>query len=297
MFEISQIRCFVAVAEELHFSRAAERLNMTQPPLSRQIRLLEHHVGTQLLDRNSRTVRLTAAGRAFFPEAARILRLAEEAATAARRVARGEQGSLTVGFTAAAGYGLLPDVVRRLRERTPGISLTLKEVVTTAQIEALDAGQLDLGLMRPHAEHGELETVRVAAEALMLAIPAREAGQWPAACTLECLHQKPFLMYSPYEARYFFQLLNSAFDRAGVNPDIVEHVGQIHTMLALVSAGVGAALIPEAAARLHFNGIVLRDIAMEPAQPVETVCSWRRNNDNPILHIFKRDVLPGFGRH
>ncbi|TFW10411.1 LysR family transcriptional regulator, partial [Oxalobacteraceae bacterium OM1] len=93
MFEISQIRCFIAVAEELHFGRAAERLNMTQPPLSRQIQLLEHHVGTQLLDRTSRTVRLTAAGKAFFPEAEHILRLAEEAASTARRVARGEQGS------------------------------------------------------------------------------------------------------------------------------------------------------------------------------------------------------------
>jgi DNA-binding transcriptional LysR family regulator len=296
MFEISQIRCFVAVAEELHFSRAAERLNMTQPPLSRQIRLLEHHVGTQLLDRNSRTVRLTAAGRAFLPEAARILRMAEEAATAARRVARGEQGALTIGFTAAAGYGLLPDLVRRLRERVPGIALTLKEVVTTAQIEALDAGQLDLGLMRPHAEHGELEIQRVAAEALLLALPEREAAQWPQDCTLECLHQKPFLMYSPYEARYFFQLLNACFDRAGVAPDIVEHVGQIHTMLALVSAGVGAALIPEAAACLQFNGIVLRKVTMEPARPVETVCAWRRDNDNPVLHIFRQDILGNFSR-
>src|ERR1051325_6602629 len=97
MFELSQIRCFVAVAEELHFGRAAERLNMTQPPLSRQIRLLEHHVGTLLLERTSRTVRLTVAGKAFFPEAARILRIAEEAASTARRVAKGEQGSLTIG--------------------------------------------------------------------------------------------------------------------------------------------------------------------------------------------------------
>ena len=137
MFEISQIRCFVAVAEELHFSRAAERLNMTQPPLSRQIRLLEHHVGTQLLDRTSRSVRLTAAGRAFLPEAARILRMAEEAAATARRVAKGERGSLSIGFTAASGYGLLPRVVRLIREQAPGISLTLKELVSGSQLEVL----------------------------------------------------------------------------------------------------------------------------------------------------------------
>ena len=150
MLEISQLRCFVAVGEELHFRRAAERLNMTQPPLSRQIRLLEHQVGTALLERTNRVVRFTAAGRAFFPEAARILRLAEEAAATARRIARAEGGPFAVGFTASFGYGLLPEIVRRLHRRVPGISLTLKEMVTGAQLEALDAGQLDVGLLRPH---------------------------------------------------------------------------------------------------------------------------------------------------
>lgn len=294
MFEISQIRCFVAVAEELHFSRAAERLNMTQPPLSRQIRLLEHHVGTQLLERTSRTVRLTAAGKAFLPDAVRILRMAEEAASTARRVAKGESGSLAIGFTAASGYGLLPAMVRRLRERSPGISLTLKEMVSSVQLEALDAGQLDLGLLRPHAGHGELETVSMAREALMLAIPEREADAWAEQPTLTDLNRKPFLMYLPYEAHYFYQLLYGLFDRAGVKPEIVEYVSQIHTMLALVHSGIGVALIPEAAARLHFEGIVLRRMTTEPAKPVEIVCSYRRDNNNPILDIFKQGLLNEF---
>src|SRR5574337_1368035 len=112
MFELSQLRCFVAVAEELNFGRAAERLNMTQPPLSRQIQLLEHHVGTRLLERSSRVVKLTAAGRGFLPEAARIVRLSEEAAVTARRMAAGDAGSLAIGFTASVGYGLLPLLVR-----------------------------------------------------------------------------------------------------------------------------------------------------------------------------------------
>jgi DNA-binding transcriptional LysR family regulator len=291
MFEISQLRCFVAVAEELHFSRAAERLNMTQPPLSRQIRLLEHHVGAELLARSSRSVRLTAAGRAFFPEAARILRAVEEAASTARRAAKGEQGTLAIGFTSISGYSLLPEVVRRLRERAPGISLTLKELVSTAQVEALDAGQLDLGLLRPHGLHGELESVVLASEGLMLAIPQRDAGNWPLAPTLACLHRKPFVMYSPYEARPFYQMLSARFDREGVMPDVVEHVGQVHAMLALVNAGLGVALVAEGARRLQFDGIVLRKIATEP---VETSCVYRRDNDNPILQLFRRDILPTF---
>lgn len=294
MLEISQIRCFVAVAEELHFSRAAERLNMTQPPLSRQIQLLEHHVGTQLLERTSRIVRLTAAGKSFFPEAVRILRMAEEAAATARRVAKGEKGSLAIGFTAACGYGLLPAMVRRLRDRAPGISLTLKELVSSAQLEALDAGQLDLGLLRPHAEHGELETVSLAREGLVLALPEREAGNWPEQPSLDALSGKAFLMYSPYEAYYFYHLLHGLFERARIKPDIVEYVAQIHTMLALVHSGIGVALIPEAAMRLHFEGIVLRRIETDPATPVETVCSYRRDNDNPILGVFRSNILHEF---
>ena len=294
MFEISQVRCFVAVAEELHFGRAAERLNMTQPPLSRQIQLLEHHVGTRLVDRSSRSVRLTAAGRAFFPEAARILRMADEAVATARRVAKGEQGTLAIGFTAAFGYAMLPDLVRRLREHAPGISLTLKELVTNSQLEGLANRQLDIGLMRPHPQHGELDSVPLASEPLILAIPEREAAHWPDRPTLPCVHGKPFLMYSPYEARYFYQLLNNSFDAAGIVPDVVEHVGQIHTMLALVSAGVGVAMIPAAAARLHFSGVVLRPMETDPLEPVRAVCVYRRDNDNPILALFKRKILPGF---
>lgn len=291
MFELSQLRCFVAVAEELHFSKAAERLNMTQPPLSRQIRLLEHHVGVQLLERNNRAVRLTAAGQAFFQEASRILRIAEEAVFAARRAAKGEQGRLAIGFTSASGYGLLPEIVRRLRECAPCVTLTLKELVSTVQVEALNAGELDLGVLRPHAMNRELESRRIATEALMLALPESEADRWPAAPTLACLHGKPFVMYSPFEARPFYLMLSERFARAGVVPDVVEHIGQVHTMLALVRAGVGAALIAQGGARLQFEGIVLRPMATEA---VEMVCTWRRDNANPVLQLFKERVLPSF---
>ena len=297
MFELSQLRCFVAVGEELHFGRAAERLNMTQPPLSRQIRLLEHQVGTRLLERTNRVVRFTAAGKAFFPEAARILRLSEEAASTARRVAKGDRGSLAIGFTAAFGYGLLPELVRRLHQRAPNIALALKEMVTSEQLEALDAGQLDVGLMRPHAPHGGLETVLLGREALMLAVPQREAKEWPARPTLACLHGRRFIAYSPYEASYFHQLVRGCLDREGVQPDIVDYVPQIHTMLALVDSGLGVALTPETASRLHFEGVVLRRVETKPLRPVEMVFSYRKDNDNPILKTFRREVLETLTKH
>ena len=291
MFEISQLRCFVAVAEELHFSRAAERLNMTQPPLSRQIRLLEHSVGVPLLERTSRSVSLSAAGKAFLPEATRILRLAQEAALKARRTARGEHGLLSIGFSAASGYSLLPAVVRGIRQHCPDVALNLKELVSTAQVEALNAGEIDLALMRPHPINSELESVLMVTESMMLAVPAGDAHLWPAEPTLQCLHGRPFIMYSPYEARPFYQMLSERFDRAGVAPDIIEHIGQVHTMLALVGAGMGAALIAEGACRLQFEGVVTRRVLTEP---VHLVGAYRRDNENPVLALFKRQVLPAF---
>jgi DNA-binding transcriptional LysR family regulator len=155
----------------------------------------------------------------------------------------------------------------------------------------LNAGQLDLGLMRPHPINAELTSVLLATEPLMLAIPEGEAAAWPEQPTLASLHGKPFIMYSPYEARPFHQMLTERFAREGVVPDIVEHIGQIHTMLALVRAGMGAALIAAGASRLHFDGIVLREMA---TAPVEMVCTYRRSNDNPVLRLFLDEVLPTF---
>ena len=119
MFDLSQLRCFVTVAEELHFGRAAARLNMTQPPLSRQIQVLEHIIDAPLLERTSRSVRLTPAGRSFLPEARRILKLAESASQVAQRIAKGKTGSLKIGFTAAAAYGYLPELIAACRARLP----------------------------------------------------------------------------------------------------------------------------------------------------------------------------------
>lgn len=299
MFELSQLRCFVAVAEELNFGRAAERLNMTQPPLSRQIQLLEHHVGTRLLERSSRVVRLTAAGRGFLPEAARIVRLSEEAAVTARRMAAGDAGSLAIGFTASVGYGLLPLLVRQLRERCPGVRLTLKEMVSSAQTEALDARQIDLGLLRPPVEHRDFVARPCQQEPLVLAVPQASVREWPARPSLRSLDRRPFLMYSPYEARYFHHLVNGLLERAGVVPDIVEHMTQIHTMLALVRAGLGAALIPECASMLRPEGVAYLPIRTTPARPVGLLFTYRKDNDNPVLARVRASLaewLPGVPR-
>jgi DNA-binding transcriptional LysR family regulator len=284
MFEFSQIRCFVAVAEELHFGRAAARLHMTQPPLSRQIQLLEHQIGAQLLERSSRSVRLTRAGRAFLPEARTILRMAESASLAARRVSQGESGSIAIGFTASSGYRFLPDLMIMCRTHLPNVELMLKELVTMEQVDALASGRLDLALLRPHAATADFEMRCVAREPLVVALPENHplaTGRLP---RLTDFDHSPVVMYSPVEARYFHDLVARTFSRVGVHPEYTQYVSQIHSILALVRAGFGAALVPEAAGSLRFEGVVIRPVQkMRPARPVELFMAWRRGNDNPAL--------------
>lgn len=284
MFEISQLRCFVAVAEELHFGRAAARLHMTQPPLSRQIQLLEHQLGAQLLERSSRSVRLSRAGRSFLPEARTILRLIESAALTARRVAHGNAGSVSIGFTASSGYRFLPELIAACRERLPDVDLTLKEMVTMEQVEALTAGRLDIALLRPCSAIEDFESKCVVREPLVAALPRTHVFARGRELKLEDFDQMPFVMYSPMEARYFHDLVVSTFSHAGVHPRYTQYTSQIHSILALVRAGLGLALVPEAATSLRFEGVVFRRVPkMRPAATVELFAAWKRNNDNPAL--------------
>lgn len=294
MFELSQLRCFVAVAEELHFGRAALRLNMTQPPLSRQIQLLERILGVVLLDRTSRSVRLTPAGRSFLIEARRILRLAESASLATRRIASGEAGRVAIGFTAASGYSFLPKLVELARERLPSVDLALREMVTGEQIEALLTGRIDLGLIRPPLNRPEFDKLRVMTEPLVAALPSGDPRLDKAVVSLADFDALPMIMYAPEGAGYFHGMLSSMFDAAGVSPQQVQHMSQIHSILALVHARIGAAVVPEAAMRLQFDGVEFRPLDITPARPVELFVAWRRDNDNPslkpLLDLFRAQV-------
>jgi len=299
LFEFSQLRCFVAAAEELHFGRAAERLHMTQPPLSRQVQILERVLGVRLLERTSRVVRLTPAGRTFLPEARRILHLAEGAAVSARRIAAGDAGSVTIGFTAAAGYSFLPQLITAARQRLPGVDLVLQEMVTAEQVDALASHRIDVGLLRPPVRR-EFDSVRVVREPLLAALPADHRLAKGRVPTLSDFDRQPFVSYSPHEARYFYDLLVAIFGKAGVAPRYVQHMSQVHAILALVRAGLGAAPVPAAAESLRFQGVTLRPVDTQPARPVELFLAWDRNNDNPALPAFldmaRLSSRPGSGR-
>jgi DNA-binding transcriptional LysR family regulator len=286
MFDLNQLRCFVAVAEELHFGRAALRLNMTQPPLSRQIQILEHIVDARLLERTSRSVRLTPAGRSFLPEAKRILKLSISASQVAQRIGQGKAGSIKIGFTAATAYSFLPDLVKACRQHLPDIDLSLREMVSGDQLEALSSGQIDVGLLRPPVARPEYHSLKVAAEPLLAAIPEGHALAGKEHISLADFDDEPFVMYTPYESRYFHDLLAGQFNKAGILPRYVQHLSQIHTILALVKAGLGVSIVPQAAAALNFAGVRLRELVVDPPSPVELYLVWRHDHESLLLPQF-----------
>jgi len=285
-FELRQLRCFVAAAEELHFGRAAARMNMTQPPLSRQIQLLEHVLGVKLLDRTSRAVKLTPAGRVFLLEARRILRLTESAALATRRIASGEAGTITLGFTAASGYSFLPSLLLQRASHAPNIDVALKEMVSTEHVESLVTGRIDIGLLRPPLARPEFSTLKVTEERLVAALPVGDPRLSEATLTLKHFDRQPLIMYAAEGASYFYDMLMGLFEAAGAAPIAIQSLSQIHSMLTLVRAGIGAALVPEAAQQLHFDDVHFRPVETEPVAPVELYAAWRSDNDNPALGAF-----------
>ncbi|AZO80985.1 MULTISPECIES: LysR substrate-binding domain-containing protein [unclassified Bosea (in: a-proteobacteria)] len=285
MFELSQLRCFVAVAEELHFGRAAARLNMTQPPLSRQVQILERVLDVVLLERSNRTVKLTPAGKSFLAEARRLLKLAESAALLAKRVANGKAGSINIGFTATSAYSYVPRLVAACRRELPDVEISLKEMVSSDQLKRLDSGEIDIGLLRPPIPRRGLSAFRVMAEPLIAAVPAGHALARGESVALPDLAGEPFIMYAPYEARYFHDLLVELFSRAGLVPNYVQHLAQIHSMLAMVHSGVGVALVPETAVNLRFSGVALRALDLPRHRPAELFFVSRDDNDNPLVPI------------
>ena len=293
MFEFSQLRSFVAVGEELHFGRAAQRLNMTQPPLSRQIQLLEHALGVPLFERTSRSVRLTAAGRSFLPEAKRLLRLAEAAALDAKRVARGDAGVLKIGFTGGSSYAFVPRLVTEAAALMPDVELILREMRSAEQMEALASGRLDAGLVRLPIDRRGVDLVCIARDPLVLAAPeAHPLARANAGPALAELDGQPLVMYSPTENRFLYDLVAGLFRAANIAPSYAQHVNQVHTVLALVGAGVGLAVVPESSACLAMRGVVVRPFERAPQAVAELYLVWRRPADNPALRLFRNLVLP-----
>ncbi|MFL4477912.1 LysR family transcriptional regulator [Paeniglutamicibacter sp. ORCA_105] len=282
MFTLDQARSFVAVAEELHFGRAAERLNMTQPPLSRQIQKLERSVGVELLERDNRKVNLTAAGEAFLVDARRLVISAERAPLNARRIASGQSGELRIGFTAASGFSLLGPLLSEISTQLPQVHLELSEMVTGEQVAALQDGDIDLGLARPPFDEKAFESQLLFSESLCIAVPTgHRLDTLPREIVIEDLASEALIMHSPTKARYFYDLVVRQIDFEHQN--VVHSVSQVLTMIALVAAGRGIAFVPESAMLLGVEGVSYHRLEDISEDAVELHAIWSRNSRNPAL--------------
>jgi len=290
MVETRLLRQFIAVAEELHFHRAAERLNMAQPPLSQAIRKLEDELEVRLFDRSNRRVALTAAGASFLDTARLALAQLDDGAEQARRVAAGVAGRLTITFVETAHLDLLPGILRAFRSRFPDIELKLQEATTAGQVEALRMGGADIGFLRwPGSAVPNLTFERIAQEPILVALPDghREANNPTVA--LANLARDGFVATPRKEGAGFYDQLIGLCRLAGFSPHIVQEARQMQTVVGLVAGGFGVALVPASLARGPCKGVAFRPIAVDAPQDMthmDMVIGWNASKVSPARDSF-----------
>lgn len=294
MITFIQLRCFLAIVDEMDFRRAAEQLNMTQPPLTRHIQALEHALDFDLFDRGCRSIRLTPAGAAFARSARLIVGQTNAAVIDARRIASGDEGSLTIGFTAASSYQFLPRFVKLLRERMPSVSLTLREMTSAQQLDALRLQQIDIGLSRPPILERGVRSVCVFREPLVLAVAKEHRLSQRPSVTVADLAGESLITYPPVEGAYFHGLVTGLLQAMNVRVAETQHVTQTHSILALVGADLGVALVPRSAESIHFDNVIFRPLVEAHAVNVELVLAWRDDTGNPVSETALRYLTEFF---
>ncbi len=284
-FELRHLRSFLAVAEELHFGRAALRLGIAQPPLSQQIQQLEERIGARLFERTQRKVELSDAGRVLVEEARRILSAVDNAAVAVRRAARGETGQLRIAFAATVMFHALPRIVRAFREQFPGVYLDLREMASGAQLAALRAGDLDIGFVREPLPDSDLEIEVVLREPLMITVEGSHRLAKKKRASVADLKDEPFVLFpSEIAPGLYFQVMRLCGD-AGFSPRVVEVSRELYTTVSLVAAGVGVSILPASVERLGWPNV--RYLAV-PARHGTTrvAAAWRRDRKSPAIEAF-----------
>lgn len=277
---------FTVVAEELHFGRAAKRLNIVQPALSRQIQKLEEYLQLQLFERTNRQVKLTAAGAVFLEEARALLAALEVATTSARRAAEGKTGWISIGFVGSATLGLVPQILQSFREHSPGVELTLSDLTSSEQLQRLHQKRIHIGFV-----HGpvpvdcvDLTFETVAHEALALALPKNHSLAKNTCIPTKALVDLPFVLYPRDLMSSWEVLLRGICRKAGFDPHIAQRATQIQTAISLVAAGIGVALVPLSAKDLPQKGVAYRRL-ME-TQCAQLLLAYRTDDTSPAVHDF-----------
>lgn len=292
--EFRHLRSFLAVAEGLNFTRAAEILHLSQPALTAHIQQLESDLGVQLLDRNRRSVALTPAGAVFQRDAADILHRLVEAERRARQTARGEAGHLRIAFVASAATNLVPPIVLAFRRKYPAVTLDLMNLRSVDQIAQLEDAKIDAGFLRLPIAHRKLEIIPIHKEPFVLVLPAGHPLANKPLFALRDARDEDFLAYGRRWAPGFFDLWFGIFEKAGITPRIIQETGEMGTLLSLVSAGVGIAVVPAGLAAKSGEAIAIR--SLPPRSPLSEIGLAVRSGDtNPLLAKL-RDLSRAMGR-
>jgi len=302
--ELRQFRYFVAVAEELHFSRAAERLHIGQPPLSLQIQSIERELGVTLFNRNRRKVELTEAGKLFLVEARAALAQAARAIETAKRAGRGEVGNLRVSFTTSAPLTrVFTRTVRAFREALPAVHLELRIQISQRILEGLLLNHIDVGLIRPAASHlipSELSAIPVVQDRLLLVLPAGHAlARWKGLVPLKALEGEHFVLRQRGTGAGFYEQVLQICAQAGFAPNVVQEATEPPTILAMVAAGFGVTIMPASLQAIHFDDVVWRelDLGQEAVSSILLVMNTRQESSlrDQFVEIMKRNIEPEKG--
>lgn len=296
--ELRHLRYFVAVAEELSFTRAAERLHIGQPPLSHQIQMLEAEVGARLLERSKRWVRLTEAGKLFLDDARRVLSLSEQAMQTARRAERGEAGELRVGFTFSTPLTpLFAATINRYRQRYPGVTLTLKEMSTLGQIDAIANRELDLGLVRPPESTlpDSIQLTELRRDPLVMVLPLDHPLAARPSVAVRDLQGQPLVMYPESAGTGIHPQIFRLCREAGFKPSIAMEAGEASTIIGLVAAGCGISVLPSSFDIIQMGGVCYRPLADAEATTT-LLLAQRKDEISPLVAAFVA-VAEEAGRH
>jgi DNA-binding transcriptional LysR family regulator len=292
--ELRHLRYFTVLAHELHFGRAASRLGIAQPPLSQQIQRLESLLGTRLLERTSRKVQLSDAGRAFLVEAERVLAGVDAAVEAARRAGRGESGELRVAFAATVMFLALPAIIRDFRLHFPRVHLDLREMPTGPQLAALRDGDIDIGFVREPRPDPALEIVTVMREPLRIAVNRSHPLAARPTLAVRDLADEPFVLFPADLAPGLHAQVMALCRAAGFSPRVVEESRELYTSVSLVEAGVGVSILPASVEKLGWRGVRYRAIP-SPGAETRIAAAWRRDRERPVIAAFMGVVHDAVG--
>jgi DNA-binding transcriptional LysR family regulator len=293
--ELADLQALLVLSDTLHFGRAADRLHVSQPALSKRIRRMEARIGGPLLVRGYRDVQLTEAGRLLAGRSRHLIDDASATVALTQRAARGEAGLLRIGFGIASIFGLLPEVVLRFGRAHPDVEFQLRDMSTPDQIDALVSGAIDVGFIRHRRADSQLQTRLVLEERLVVALGPQH--RWSARSGLRSVAAEPFVIISRERSASFYDHVLSVCGAAGFAPRIVQEAAELFTVVSLVRAGLGVALVPRSTALMRLPGVRFHELNL-PEAAWNIAVAWHRDSDRvPLVQRFIEAVPPASGKH